>query len=151
MIRKGVADAELGSKEYRLELSCIVQFFVAVFWNCGFMTFADRMNERRRTYKNTGDCDEVRRRREDEAVQIRKKEKEEQIAIRRRLVELSSDICGSTVCLNNLPISAGMPPAGLFSQCAICREYSPNIKGDDVVGPNECGRGMHCDSQDLVD
>jgi hypothetical protein len=72
------------------------------------MTFAERIHERRRAFKIIADSDDLRRRREDEAAQIRKKEKDEQIARRRRLVELSSDVCANTVCLNNIPISAGM-------------------------------------------
>ena len=72
------------------------------------MTFAERINERRRTFKNTGDSDDVRRRREEEAIQIRKKEKDEQIFRRRRLAELSSDICGNSSCLNDIKVTAGM-------------------------------------------
>ena len=72
------------------------------------MTFTDRINERRKTFKNIGDVDEVRRRREVETVQIRKKEKDEQLAQRRKLIELSSDIPGTTVCFGSVPICACM-------------------------------------------
>jgi hypothetical protein len=72
------------------------------------MSFSERISERRRAFKSTVDTDDARRRREDEAVQIRKKERDEQMARRRRLVELSSDICANTVCLDNVPIHAGM-------------------------------------------
>ena len=84
-------------------MSCITDFLFLFE-----MTFAERINERRRAFKNTADSDDLRRRREDEAAQIRKKEKDEQIARRRRLGELSSDICTATVCLDNIPISVGM-------------------------------------------
>ena len=68
--------------------------------------FNDRISERRKTFKSTTDNSDARRRREDEAVQIRKKEKEEQMSRRRKLVELSSDIPGNKICLNNVPINA---------------------------------------------
>lgn len=71
------------------------------------MTFSERIHERRKAFKNIGDTDDIRRRREDETVQIRKKDKEEQIARRRKLVELSSDIPGVTVCFGAIPLSAG--------------------------------------------
>jgi hypothetical protein len=73
-------------------------------------SFTDRISERRKTFKNTVDNEDTRRRREEEAVQIRKKEKEEQMARRRKLVELSSDITGNKVCLDNLPLSAKSIP-----------------------------------------
>jgi len=73
-------------------------------------SFNDRINERRKAFKSTVDGEDTRRRREDEAVQIRKKEKEEQMARRRKLVELSSEITGEKVCLDNLPLSAKSVP-----------------------------------------
>lgn len=72
------------------------------------MAFRERLNERRKTFKQKVDVFESRRRREDEACQIRKREKDEQMSRRRRLVELSSDICDTTTCLNNIPIEEGI-------------------------------------------
>jgi hypothetical protein len=72
------------------------------------MTFVERLSERRKTFKQRVDLSDTRRRREDEASQIRKKEKDEQIFRRRRLAELGSDICENNVCLDNIPLSAGM-------------------------------------------
>ena len=77
--------------------------------------FNDRISERRRTFKNTGDGVDARRRREDEALQIRKREKEEQMSRRRKLVELSSDIPGNRICLNNVSISTENIPK--FAAC----------------------------------
>lgn len=96
------------------------------------MTFADRISERRKTFKNTGDSEDARRRREDEAIRIRKKEKEEQIARRRRLVELSSDICDTAVCLNNLPIRAGTRTGRVDIHISLRRENSAASSGSIV-------------------
>jgi importin subunit alpha-6/7 len=74
------------------------------------MTFADRVQERRKAFKSTVDSEDTRRRREVEVVQIRKKEKEEQMARRRRLAELGSDISDVKVCLNNLPLKTESIP-----------------------------------------
>eukprot|EP00397_Hematodinium_sp_SG-2012_P011805 GEMP01011953.1.p1 GENE.GEMP01011953.1~~GEMP01011953.1.p1 ORF type:complete len:526 (+),score=162.52 GEMP01011953.1:120-1697(+) len=46
-------------------------------------TFEERVQERRRNFKKGVDCEDARRNREDEAVQLRKKDKEEQLAKKR--------------------------------------------------------------------
>lgn len=74
------------------------------------MTVTDRINERRKVFKNTVGTDETRRRREDEAVQIRKKEKEEQLARRRRLVELGSDLTSVSTCLDDIAVTSASIP-----------------------------------------
>ncbi|KAF4655989.1 Importin alpha subunit (Karyopherin alpha subunit) (Serine-rich RNA polymerase I suppressor protein) [Perkinsus chesapeaki] len=56
----------------------------------------DRIAARRKNYKKTGDFEDSRRRREDEAVQIRKAEKEKQLAHRRRMDVGSSDDAATT-------------------------------------------------------
>jgi len=47
-------------------------------------SFEDRVQERRRNFKKGVDCDDARRNREDEAVQLRKKDKEEQLNKKRQ-------------------------------------------------------------------
>jgi len=50
-------------------------------------TFEDKVQERRRIFKKASDCDDARRNREDEEVQLRKKDKEEQLAKKRATQE----------------------------------------------------------------
>ncbi|EER03743.1 importin alpha, putative [Perkinsus marinus ATCC 50983] len=84
----------------------------------------DRIAARRKNYKKTGDFEDSRRRREDEAVQIRKAEKEKQLAHRRRM-----DMEATQLTSNAQSGSSGMPNLAELQEAVIgCNAADPDTQ-----------------------
>ncbi|KAF4674901.1 Importin alpha subunit (Karyopherin alpha subunit) (Serine-rich RNA polymerase I suppressor protein) [Perkinsus olseni] len=85
----------------------------------------DRIAARRRNYKKTGDFEDSRRRREDEAVQIRKAEKEKQLAHRRRMDVEGSDLTAS----GQSATSSGAPNLAELQEAVVgCNAADPDTQ-----------------------
>ncbi|KAF4669410.1 Importin alpha subunit (Karyopherin alpha subunit) (Serine-rich RNA polymerase I suppressor protein) [Perkinsus olseni] len=86
----------------------------------------DRIAARRRNYKKTGDFEDSRRRREDEAVQIRKAEKEKQLAHRRRMDVEGSDLTGAS---GQSATSSGAPNLAELQEAVVgCNAADPDTQ-----------------------